>query len=131
MTLRAKGARKRQGNSPRRKEEGTVTVCPEAGRERRLMYGHLGAPTRAAVNRERRAPVAAVPLRAAGHKPYPHLIVGPGSGQELVFQAGEQPPDGRALNILRDRMRNDPNSYVRLHSASVLSQLTSLEESGR
>src|SRR5438128_1275989 len=58
MTLRAKGARKRRGSSPRRKEEGTVKVCPEAGRERRLMYGHLGAPARAAVNRERRAPAA-------------------------------------------------------------------------
>src|SRR5437879_5347092 len=58
MTLRAKGARKRRGSSPRRKEEGTVKVCPEAGRERRLIYGHLGAPARAAVNRERRAPAA-------------------------------------------------------------------------
>src|SRR6266478_3019624 len=58
MTLRAKGARKRRGNSPRRKEEGTVKVCPEAGRERRLMSGHLGAPARAAVHRERRAPAA-------------------------------------------------------------------------
>jgi hypothetical protein len=45
--------------------------------------------------------------------------------------ATPQLPDGRSLGILRDRMRNDPNSYVRLHSASVLSQLTSLEESGR
>jgi hypothetical protein len=45
--------------------------------------------------------------------------------------ATPQPPDGRSLSILRDRMRNDPNSYVRLHSASVLSQLTSIEESGR
>jgi hypothetical protein len=45
--------------------------------------------------------------------------------------ATPQPPDGRALNILRDRAHNDPNNYVRLHSASVLSQLTSLEESGR
>src|SRR2546428_171105 len=58
MTLRAKGARKRRGSSPRQKEEGTVKVCPEAGRERRLIYGHLGAPARAAVNRERRAPAA-------------------------------------------------------------------------
>src|SRR5438128_326616 len=58
MTLRARGARKRRGNSPRRKEEGTVKVCPEVGRERRLMYGHLGAPARAAVHRERRAPAA-------------------------------------------------------------------------
>src|SRR5215471_8917779 len=58
MTLRAKGARKRQGYSPRRQEEGTVTVCPEAGRERRLMDEHLGARARAAVNRERRAPAA-------------------------------------------------------------------------
>ena len=45
--------------------------------------------------------------------------------------ATPQPPDVRALSILRDRVRNDPNNYVRLHSASVLSQLTSLEESGR
>src|SRR4030095_2027282 len=58
MTLRAKGARKRRGNFPRRKEEGTVKVCPEAGRERRLIDGHLGAPARAAVHRERRAPAA-------------------------------------------------------------------------
>src|SRR5213596_2681127 len=58
MTLRAKGARKRRGSSRRRKEEGTVKVCPEVGRERRLMYGHLGAPVRAAVHRERRAPAA-------------------------------------------------------------------------
>src|SRR5437660_7122395 len=58
MTLRAKDARKRRGSSPRRKEEGTVKVCPEVGRERRLIYGHLGAPTRAAVHRERRAPAA-------------------------------------------------------------------------
>src|SRR5437016_6281364 len=58
MTLRAKGARKRRGNSPRPKEEGTIKVCPEAGRERRLMHGHLGAPARAAVHRERRAPAA-------------------------------------------------------------------------
>src|SRR5215472_12814790 len=58
MTLRAKGTRKRRGSSPRRKEEGTVTVCPEVGRERRLMYGHLGAPAGAAVHRERRAPAA-------------------------------------------------------------------------
>ena len=51
--------------------------------------------------------------------------------RSLRPNATSQPPDGRALNILRDRVRNDPNNYVRLHSASVLSQLTSLEESGR
>jgi hypothetical protein len=45
--------------------------------------------------------------------------------------AAPEPPDAQALSILRDRMRNDPNNYVRLHSASVLSQLTSLQESGR
>src|SRR2546426_769324 len=44
MTLRARGARRRRGDSPRRKEEGTVKVCPEAGRGRRLMPAHLGAP---------------------------------------------------------------------------------------
>src|SRR5262247_2190402 len=56
MTLRAKGTRKRRGSSPRRKEEGTITVCPEVGQEQRLIYGHLGAPAGAAVHRERRAP---------------------------------------------------------------------------
>jgi hypothetical protein len=34
----------------------------------------------------------------------------------------------RGLSILRDRVRNDSNSYVRQHSASVLSQLTSLDD---
>src|SRR5947209_185924 len=58
MTLRARGARKCRNNSPRPKEEGTITVCPEAGRERRLIHGHLGAPVRAAGNRERRAAAA-------------------------------------------------------------------------
>lgn len=43
-----------------------------------------------------------------------------------ALQAGST-PDERSLGILRDRMQNDPNSYVRQHSASVLSQLTSLE----
>src|SRR4030095_13901221 len=58
MTLRANGARKRRSNSPRPKAEGTIKVCPEAGRERRLISEHLGAPARAAVHRERRAPAA-------------------------------------------------------------------------
>src|SRR5262249_45558095 len=58
MTLRARSARKRRGDSPRRTEEGTVKVCPEAGRERRLMDRHLGAPAGAAVQGERRAPTA-------------------------------------------------------------------------
>jgi hypothetical protein len=39
------------------------------------------------------------------------------------------PPDDRGMAILRDRMHNDPNSYVRLHSASVLSQFASFEGS--
>jgi HEAT repeats len=38
------------------------------------------------------------------------------------------PPNNRAVAILRDRMHNDPNRYIRLRSASVLSQLTSLED---
>lgn len=39
-----------------------------------------------------------------------------------------QPPlDNRSLGILRDRMQNDPNSYVRQRSAAVLSQLASFE----
>lgn len=37
------------------------------------------------------------------------------------------PPDDQSMAILRDRMHNDPNSYVRLHSASVLSQLASFD----
>lgn len=37
-------------------------------------------------------------------------------------------PDDQSMAILRDRMQNDPNSYVRLHSASVLSQLASFED---
>ncbi len=42
-----------------------------------------------------------------------------------------QPPlDGRSLGILRDRMQNDPNSYVRQRSAAVLSQLASFEGEG-
>jgi hypothetical protein len=34
-------------------------------------------------------------------------------------------PDVEALQILRDRMRNDPNKYVRLRSATALAQLVS------
>src|SRR5581483_7197917 len=39
------------------------------------------------------------------------------------------PPDDQSVAILRDRMRHDPNSYVRQHSASVLSQLASFDGS--
>jgi hypothetical protein len=38
------------------------------------------------------------------------------------------PFDDRALSILRDRMRNDSNSYIRSRSADVLGQLTSMDE---
>src|SRR5262245_9948621 len=58
MTLRARSARRRRGNSLRRKEEGTVKVCPEAGRRRRLMLAHLGTPAGGPVHAERRAPAA-------------------------------------------------------------------------
>src|SRR5437879_1830871 len=58
MTLRARGAPRRRGDSPRRKEEGTVKVCPEAGRGRRLMPARLGAPAGGPVQGERRAPAA-------------------------------------------------------------------------
>src|SRR3989442_402887 len=80
MTLRAKGARKRRGSSPRWKEECTRKVCPEVGRERRLMYGHLGAPERAAVHRERRAPAAGSRafIKDAGRRfaAIPHIRLG-------------------------------------------------------
>jgi hypothetical protein len=35
-------------------------------------------------------------------------------------------PDGDALEILQDRMRNDPNTYVRLRSAAAFARLASL-----
>jgi hypothetical protein len=38
--------------------------------------------------------------------------------------------DAQALDILRDRERNDPNSYVRLRSAAALSRLASLDSNG-
>jgi HEAT repeat protein len=34
-------------------------------------------------------------------------------------------PDAEAIAILRDRMRNDPNNYVRLRSATALAQMVS------
>jgi hypothetical protein len=42
--------------------------------------------------------------------------------------ASAMSPDPQALGILRDRMQNDPNNYVRMRSANVLSQLTSLDD---
>ncbi|PYU27991.1 MAG: hypothetical protein DMG32_04075 [Acidobacteria bacterium] len=38
------------------------------------------------------------------------------------------PPDNRAVSILRDRMRNDSNSYIRSRSADALGQLASMDE---
>ena len=38
------------------------------------------------------------------------------------------PLDNRALGILRDRMNNDSNSYIRSRSADALGQLTSVDE---
>jgi hypothetical protein len=38
------------------------------------------------------------------------------------------PLDTRALGILRDRMRNDSNSYIRSRSADALGQLASMDE---
>jgi hypothetical protein len=38
------------------------------------------------------------------------------------------PLDNRALGILRDRMNNDTNSYIRSRSADALGQLTSVDE---
>jgi HEAT repeat protein len=38
------------------------------------------------------------------------------------------PLDNRAEGILRDRMHNDSNSYIRSRSADALGQLTSMDE---
>jgi len=38
------------------------------------------------------------------------------------------PLDNRAVGILRDRMNNDTNSYIRSRSADALGQLTSMDE---
>jgi len=38
------------------------------------------------------------------------------------------PLDNRAVSILRDRMHNDSNSYIRSRSADALGQLTSVDE---
>jgi len=38
------------------------------------------------------------------------------------------PLDNRAVSILRDRMNNDSNSYIRSRSADALGQLTSMDE---
>jgi hypothetical protein len=38
------------------------------------------------------------------------------------------PLDDQAVSILRDRMRNDSNSYIRSRSADVLGRLASLDE---
>jgi HEAT repeats/Putative zinc-finger len=38
------------------------------------------------------------------------------------------PLDNRAVNILRDRMQNDSNSYIRSRSADALGQLASMDE---
>ena len=38
------------------------------------------------------------------------------------------PLDRRAVSVLRDRMRNDSNRYIRSRSADALGQLTSLDE---
>ncbi len=47
----------------------------------------------------------------------PHLSAGLSTG----------PLDAQALDILRDRERNDPNNYVRLLSAAVLGRLASVQ----
>jgi hypothetical protein len=39
--------------------------------------------------------------------------------------------DNRAVSILRDRMHNDSNSYIRSRSADALGELTSLDEDSR
>jgi len=51
----------------------------------------------------------------------------------LIEQMGSHefprvPLDGRAVSVLRDRMRNDSNRYIRSRSADALGQLTSLDE---
>src|SRR5207245_11546796 len=108
MTLRAKGARKRRGSSPRGKEEGTVKVCPEVGRERRLIYGHLGAPARAAVHRERRAPAAGSRafIKDAGSRfaAIPHIR----PGQADLAPPRPSPADPRRALTPRERSARAP-----------------------
>jgi len=41
--------------------------------------------------------------------------------------AAAAPFDAGALDVLRDRMQNDPNHYIRLRSANVLERLASME----
>jgi len=41
----------------------------------------------------------------------------------LQSNDGSATPDPRMLDVLRDRLRNDPNNYVRLQSAAALREL--------
>jgi HEAT repeat protein len=41
----------------------------------------------------------------------------------LRLEAGSGPADPQTLGVLRDRLRNDPNNYVRLQSAAALREL--------
>jgi hypothetical protein len=43
--------------------------------------------------------------------------------------AGAPPLDAGAMGVLRDRMENDPNHYIRQRSATVLAHLASLDSS--
>ena len=43
-------------------------------------------------------------------------------------QFARAPLDNRTMSILRDRMHNDSNSYIRSRSADALGQLTSMDE---
>ena len=40
-----------------------------------------------------------------------------------MVERGEVPPDDRLLSVLRDRMSNDPNTYIRLQSAAAIRDL--------
>jgi HEAT repeat protein len=43
-------------------------------------------------------------------------------------ECSSAPMDNRAVSILRDRMHNDSNSYIRSRSADALGQLASMDE---
>jgi hypothetical protein len=40
-----------------------------------------------------------------------------------MAEKGDAPSDGHMVSVLRDRMQNDPNTYIRLQSAAALGEL--------
>jgi len=40
-----------------------------------------------------------------------------------MAEKGDAPSDDHMVSVLRDRMQNDPNTYIRLQSAAALGEL--------